>query len=129
MKKELNISLSPRQASDEQFYKPVLADKLHVSEDRIKLVQLKRRSVDARQRNIRVNLAFDVYIDELPVLEEIEIHYQDVRGKDPVIVVGAGPAGLFAALRLIELGYKPGIGVMAFITALAGLDMIYRFTG
>ncbi len=107
MKKELNISLSPRQASDEQFYKPVLADKLHVSEDRIKLVQLKRRSVDARQRNIRVNLAFDVYIDELPVLEEIEIHYQDVRGKDPVIVVGAGPAGLFAALRLIELGYNP----------------------
>lgn len=107
MKKELNISLSPKQASDEQFYKPVLAEKLHVSEDQIKLIQLKRRSIDARQRNIRMNLAFDVYIDELPEIRKIEFHYEDVSRKEPVIVVGAGPAGLFAALRLIELGYKP----------------------
>ncbi|HAZ00612.1 MAG TPA: FAD-binding protein [Marinilabiliales bacterium] len=107
MKKELNISLSPKQASDEQFYKPVLAEKLHVSEEQIKLIQLKRRSIDARQRNIRINLAFDVYVDELPEVEKIEFHYTDVSSKEPVLVIGAGPAGLFAALRLIELGYKP----------------------
>jgi uncharacterized FAD-dependent dehydrogenase len=107
LKQEINISLSPKQASDEQFYKPVLAEKLHVSEDRIRLVQLKRRSIDARQRNIRINLAFDVYVDELPEIEKIEFHYEDVSKKEPVLVVGAGPGGLFAALRLIELGYKP----------------------
>ena len=107
MKKEINISLSPKQASDEQFYKPVLAEKLHVTEDQIKLVQLKRRSIDARHRDIRVNLAFDVYVDELPEVEKTEFHYDDVHRKEPVLVIGAGPAGLFAALRLIELGYRP----------------------
>ena len=107
MKKELNISLSPKQASDEQYYKPVLAEKLHISEERIRLIQLKRRSIDARQRNIRINLAFDVYVDELPEVKKIGFHYEDVSNKKPVLVVGAGPAGLFAALRLIDLGYKP----------------------
>lgn len=107
MKKELNISLSPKQASDEGFYKSVLAEKLQIAEERIKLIQLKRRSIDARQRNIRMNMAFDIYVDELPEMKKIEFHYTDVSHKDPVIIIGAGPAGLFAALRLIELGYKP----------------------
>ncbi len=107
MKKELNISLSPKQASDEEFCKLVLAEKLQVSTDRIKLVQLKRRSIDARQRSIRINLAFDIYVDELPEIKKIAFHYDDVSKKEPVIIIGAGPAGLFAALRLIELGYKP----------------------
>ncbi len=84
-----------------------MAEKLHVSEEQIKLIQLKRRSIDARQRDIRVNLAFDVYVDELPEVEKIEFRYDDVSSKEPVLVIGAGPAGLFAALHLIELGYKP----------------------
>ena len=68
------MSLSPKQASDEQFYKPILAEKLHVDEDRIKLINVKHRSIDARQREIRVNLGFEVFLDEIPVEEKIELY-------------------------------------------------------
>lgn len=107
MKQEINLSLSPKQASDEQFYKPILAEKLHVDEDRIKQVNVRRRSIDARQRAIRVNLGVEIFIDEFHVEEKIEFKYDLVGQKPPVIIVGAGPSGLFAALRLIELGFKP----------------------
>ncbi len=101
------MSLTPKQASDEQFYKPILAEKLHVDEVRIKMINVRRKSVDARQRAIRVNLGVEVFIDELPAEEKIEFKYERVDHKPSVIIVGAGPAGLFAALRLIELGFKP----------------------
>lgn len=107
MKQEINLSLTPKQASDEQFYKPILAEKLHIDEARIKLINVRRKSIDARQRAIRVNLGVEVFLDELPAKEKIEFHYDRVDHKPEVIVIGAGPAGLFAALRLIELGYKP----------------------
>ena len=107
MKQEINISLSPKQASDEQFFKPILAEKLHVDEDRIKLINVKRRSIDARQRVIRVNLSAEVFLDELPNVENIGFKYDLVGHKPQIIIVGSGPAGLFAALRLIELGFKP----------------------
>jgi hypothetical protein len=107
LKQEINLSLSPKQASDEQFYKPILAEKLHVDEERIKLVNVRRKSIDARQQAIRINLGVEVFIDELPSVEKIEFHYNQVDQKPSVIIVGAGPAGLFAALRLIELGFKP----------------------
>lgn len=107
MIQEINLSLSPKQASDILFYKPVLAEKLHVTEDRILHVNVKRKSIDARQRAIRINLGLEVYIDEIPQERKVEFRYDDVRSKPPVIIVGAGPAGLFAALRLIELGFKP----------------------
>lgn len=107
MKQEINLSLTPRQASDEQFYKPILAEKLHLQEDRIKLINVRRKSIDARQRSIRVNLGLEVFIDELPNETAVEFKYDVVDGKPQVIIVGAGPAGLFAALRLIELGFKP----------------------
>jgi len=101
------LSLTPKQASDEQFYKPILAEKLHIDETRIKLINVRRKSVDARQRAIRVNLGVEVFLDELPVEEKIEFKYDRIDHKPQVIIVGAGPAGLFAALRLIELGFKP----------------------
>ncbi|MFA5326675.1 MAG: FAD-binding protein [Prolixibacteraceae bacterium] len=107
MKQELNLSLSPKQASSEEFFKPIVAEKLHVDESRIQLINVKRRSIDARQRAIRINLGVEVYLDELPAEEKIDFKYEPVEGKPPVIIVGAGPAGLFAALRLIELGFKP----------------------
>ncbi len=107
MKQEINLSVSPKQASDEQFYRPILAEKLHVDEARIKLINVKRRSIDARQRVIRINLGIDVFLDELPLEDKMEFHYDWVGQKPVVIIVGSGPAGLFAALRLIELGFKP----------------------
>ena len=107
MKQEINLSLTPKQASDEQFYKPILAEKLHVDEARIKLINVRRKSIDARQRTIRINLGVEVFLDELPLQEKIEFKYDLVGHKPQVIIIGAGPAGLFAALRLIELGFKP----------------------
>ena len=107
MIQEINLSLSPKQASDEQFYRPVLAEKLHVDVARILHVNVKRKSIDARQRAIRINMGLEVFIDELPKENKIEFKYEPVDQKTPVIIVGAGPAGLFAALRLIELGFKP----------------------
>lgn len=101
------MSLTPKQASDEQFFKPILAEKLHVDEERIKLVNVRRKSIDARQRAIRINLGVEVFLDELPAAEKIEFNYDLVDQKPQVIIVGAGPAGLFASLRLIELGFKP----------------------
>lgn len=107
MKQEINISISPKQASSEEFYKPIIADKLHVDLGRIALINVKRKSIDARQRVIRINLSAEVFLDELPKEDRLEFTYESVDQKTPIIVIGAGPAGLFAALRLIELGYKP----------------------
>lgn len=105
---ELDIVLSPKDASDEKFYKPAVAQKLKIKPGRITGIQILRKSIDARRRNIKVNLRFKVAYDEaFPRTPLSQFEYQNVRNKETVIVVGAGPAGLFAALRLIELGYKP----------------------
>ena len=107
MKKELNISLTPKQASDEQFYRPIIAQKLGVAADDISAIVVRRKSIDARQRQIRMNVGVAVYLGEEPVVESVNYQYPNVEHKQPVAIIGAGPAGLFAALRLIELGMKP----------------------
>ena len=105
---ELDIVLSPKDASDGKYYKPILAKKIGVTTSRINGIKILRKSVDARRRNILINLRFQVACDEdLPQSEDSQFEYSNVEGKNKVIVVGAGPAGLFAALRLIELGYQP----------------------
>ena len=68
------------------------------------------RSIDARQRTIYVNVKLRVFINEQPEEPEYQsVEYKDVSGGKQVVVVGAGPGGLFAALRLIELGLRPVI--------------------
>ncbi len=108
MKKELLLRLSPREASDEQFYKQLVADELNISQDEITTIHIVKRSVDARKRPVKVQLYLDVYVNE----ESSEFistcfEYKDVSNSPEVVVVGAGPGGLFAALRLIELGLRP----------------------
>ena len=110
MKKELNIAVSPAQASDQSKMKIVVAENLKIESDRIQSVVIRRRSIDARNSNIRINLGLDVFVDEpMPVTPKPSFSYPDVSKCPPVLIIGAGPAGLFAALHLIELGFKPVI--------------------
>lgn len=110
LKKEISLILSPAEASSEAHYGPLVAKFLDLALSDITGIRIIRKSIDARGRAIKVNLAFEVFIDEPPSSPvEHEFHYGNVENKPEVIVVGAGPAGLFASLRLIELGYKPVI--------------------
>ena len=107
MAKTVSLVLSPGQATDPQAILKALARETGQTARADGWV-ITRRSIDARKRPIRVNLSIEVVADDealVPVLPEFV--YQDVRQAPPVVVVGAGPAGLFAALRLLELGLRP----------------------
>lgn len=100
--------MSPREASGEKFYLPVLARHLGVNEDAISCARIVRRSIDARGRDIKINLRFFVAFNEpAPEIKPAVFDYPDVSNRREVVIIGFGPAGLFAALRLIELGYRP----------------------
>ena len=106
--RKLDIRVVPQVAATESLLRLRAADELGIAVRRIESVRVTRSSIDARQRQVMVNLSLQIYIDEpAPALPYEEIVYPDVEGKPQVVVVGAGPAGLFAALRLIELGMRP----------------------
>ena len=108
MKNELNLVLSPEEAANESVIKTIAARQLHIPENNITFVKIIKRSIDARSRNIKINLRIDIYINEqIPAEPDYKPNYSHVSSKTPVIVIGAGPAGLFAALQLIENGFKP----------------------
>ncbi len=104
------LRLSPETAYDPVKLKLHLSTSLNIDMNDIEDIVITRRSIDARQRNVIINLAAKVYVGEKAPSEPFdlpEVRYEDVSDKPEVIIVGAGPAGLFAALRLIELGLKP----------------------
>lgn len=106
MIQEFQLRILPEQAASEQSIKQFLHTDRGL--DGINHVRILKRSIDARQRTIFVNLTVRVYIGEEPDDDEYQhTEYQNVEGRPEVIVVGAGPGGLFAALRLIELGLRP----------------------
>ena len=108
MTNEYQIRVQPHVAANEQALRNYLADEYGFDVRTVTAVRILRRSIDARQRTIFVNLKVRVYINEQPQQDEyVHTDYPDVRGRPQVIVVGAGPGGLFAALRLIELGLRP----------------------
>ena len=105
---EYDIRVLPQVAANEQLLKDYLAEEKGFDVRTITHLRTLRRSIDARQRTIFVNLRVRVYINEFPEDDAYEhTEYQDVTGRPQVIVVGAGPGGLFAALKLIELGCRP----------------------
>lgn len=107
---ELQLRILPEEAVNEQALKQVVAREMGVKFSDINAVRVLKRSVDARQRIIYINVKLRVFINELPTeAEYTETEYKDVSTCRNVIVVGAGPGGLFAALRLIELGFRPVI--------------------
>ena len=108
MIKEKQIRVLPQVAADIDNLKTYISEEEAIRLNDIKHVRIIRRSIDARHRTVYVNLTVRIYINEQPDEEPFErIEYRDVSNCKPAIVVGAGPAGLFAALRLIELGIKP----------------------
>ena len=108
MIQEYQIRILPEQAANEQNIKLFISKDKGIDARTIKAIRVLKRSIDARQRTIFVNLKVRLYINELPQDEEFtRTIYNNVEGKPQVVVVGAGPGGLFAALRLIELGLRP----------------------
>lgn len=108
MIQELQLRILPEQAANEQSIKQYVAREKGLDVRTIQAVRTLKRSIDARQRTIYVNLTVRIYINELPTDDEYtETYYPMVDEGPEVIVVGAGPGGLFAALRLIELGCRP----------------------
>ncbi len=109
MQKEIEIWLTPRQAGNTNLFKSEIANKLRISPQRIRHMDLLQRSIDARKQSIKIRLKFQVFIDEpQPASPGTPSKtYPDVSTKPSVVVVGMGPAGLFSALALIESGFKP----------------------
>ena len=109
MPETINLRVEPAVAATPDLLKAECARQLSIKPERIAAADIVRRSIDARQRRIFVNLTVSVHVDTVDEsARTVEpIHYPDVTGAPQAIVVGAGPAGLFAALELIELGIKP----------------------
>ncbi len=108
MIKELQLRILPKTAAESSLLRNYIADEYAIRRDSIKGIRILKRSIDARQRQVFINLKVRVYINEEPTDDEfISIDYKPVSGKRQAVVVGAGPAGLFAALRLIEHDIRP----------------------
>lgn len=108
MIKECDIRVIPETAANVENIKRYVSSTFGISYGDIRSVRILKRSIDARKRDIFVNLRIRIYVNEIPQDASFPVReYGDVSNKPQCIVVGAGPAGLFAALRLIELGVRP----------------------
>ena len=113
MIKQIELVLLPEEAADKSIQKQQASELLAIPETDITFIKALKRSIDARSKTIKIRLQAEVYIQEIPAAEKNAADFfqfrQDVSRQPAVIIVGAGPAGLFAALRLIELNLKPVI--------------------
>lgn len=105
---EYQLRILPEQAASEQSLKQYISREKGLDVRTINAIRILKRSIDARQRTIYINLTIRVFVNETPSEDEFErTDYPNVEGRPAAIVVGAGPGGLFAALKLIELGLRP----------------------
>ena len=109
MIKQTELVIPPENINDKDFLYKSASEKLKLNPAEITAVVPLRRSVDARSRNPVFRVLCNVFINESPAKEDVEIEYKPVKGNKKVIIVGCGPAGMFAALRFIELGIIPVI--------------------
>ncbi len=108
MQKELQLRVLPEIAGQPDQLQKFISRKEGIPEDEIRHIEILKRSIDARQKQVIINLKVQVFINEDFVEEPITLpDYPHVSNAEEVLIIGAGPAGLFAALRLIELGKKP----------------------
>jgi uncharacterized FAD-dependent dehydrogenase len=108
MQTKIQLQVSPQTALNEQLLKEEVREILFLSEEKNVSIKILKRSIDARGRNIKINLTVLASVDEELISEKIEFNYLDVSlSKKTCHIIGSGPAGLFAALRCLELGIKP----------------------
>lgn len=108
MHTEIQLIITPEQAAKQDLLNKLAADKLELSPQRITRIRTLKKSIDSRSFLPKVNITLEVYWDEeAPSNIRTNFNYKNVADGTPVLIIGAGPAGLFAALRLIESGYKP----------------------
>ncbi|MGN0086618.1 MAG: NAD(P)/FAD-dependent oxidoreductase [Alloprevotella sp.] len=108
MQKQIQLRVTPDIAGQEGLLRRRVADEMGLRPDAISDFRVRKRSIDARQRTVYVLLTLDVFVGEpAPAADYEPVDYASVEGAPSVVVVGAGPGGLFAALRLIELGLRP----------------------
>ncbi len=109
MPQQITLQLSPREAADAETYTSLAARRMGIAREEVALARVIKRSIDARQRQVKVNLTLEIYVDREPQPAPVHFDYGEVGHSTEVVIVGSGPAGLFAALRLIELGLRPVI--------------------
>src|ERR1035437_6411155 len=108
MKKKLLLRVPPITAHSDVNLIEHAANELSVSKTHITGIRRIRQSIDARSRQVMVQVQAEVFINEPFIKTEVQnFIFKNVANADPIIIVGSGPAGIFAALKLIELGFKP----------------------
>ena len=104
---EYQLRVLPQQAASESAIIDYIAREKGIDARTVNAVRVLKKSIDARQRTIYVNLKVRIYVNEMPDADYVHTTYPQVADKPQVLVIGEGPGGLLASLRLIELGYKP----------------------
>ena len=107
MQYTLQLTLAPEIALDDENLRQHITRKLRLREEEQPVIRKLRQSIDARSRQVKVNVQAIVYVNEIPPSLIPQLNYPDVSNRAQAIIIGCGPAGMFAALRLIELGIKP----------------------
>lgn len=108
MTQEINLAVSPEQAADREALKRIIVSSLGKSANNFNDFRILRRSIDARNKHVKINLRLELFFGiDVPAIKLPFVFFQPVAPVVPVVIIGAGPAGLFAALRLLQSGIKP----------------------